>query len=494
MKEFASKFSVAKVFSDKMVLQRDEKIKIWGFAEHSDDGKYIKVSFSDKTCEAIVKDGKWTAEFEDTFAASKQSRVLTVSGDGCEYSFRDVLVGDVYLVIGQSNIRYNVDAIINGAPEGYPGRDFKISDNEQIRFNRSSIHDADDNEIYPVRGTEEVVEDIRTGRSWGYPSEEGAEFSAIGYFTAHMIYNKTNGDIPIGLIEIDADGQSLCTFFPNDYADNKDLDFIEDGLHRGILLGGEHTPSRYVFNHFIAPFVGYAICGLIWYQGESDFNNDNAPVFAERYTGLINNFRNKWNLINHNFPVVMVELPSVYPLPSDKPADTMWAYIDMGRVRAEMGRIPNMLENCYLSASSDLWLDAEYWNSLHPYCKWPQAERISAILLAVRYGIGELDKVAGPQYEKISYNNTSASVTYRYTDNGLTSVDSSDIKGFEVLCNNEWIKPNDITITDDKTLTLNAASEIKGVRYNAVTDNFFPDKVNLSSAEGIPAIAFCDLK
>ncbi len=501
MSNYAEQFTVSRVFGSNMVIQRNERIRIWGWAEESQNGRLICACFMGLRGEAVIENGEWCIELDGTLPeSSRLGESLTVYGaPGVEVAFENVLVGDVYMIIGQSNVRYNVEAIINGAPEGYPGRDCVITDAENIRLNLSSIHDADGNDIYPVRGTTEVCKDVRNLRGWRLPSEGALEFSAIGYFVAQMLIKKIGNDIPIGVIEIDADGQALNMFMPNELADELHTDELIDGVYKGMF----HVvpePSRYVYNHFIYPFQRFAICSLIWYQGESDFNDVNAPVFAKNYTALVTELRRRFDMKEHrDFPVFMVEIPSCYPPYEGWPEGELWAYIDMARIRCEMGKIPNMLCDCYLAASSDLWLDDRYWNSLHPYCKYPQAERLAAMILARRFGIGDLEHAAGPQMTSVTYNANKASVAFRYVAEGLTSAGSSDILGFEVKLSDGWHAPEDVREYGDvngdgicDTIELSANEEILGVRYNCKTDNYFPKHVNLCSGEGIPAIAFID--
>lgn len=490
MLELAKSFSVAKVFSDGMVLQRGQNIKVWGFAPIEEEGRYIEIEFGGLKAYGKVRGGKWCAEFEEKFCACSLSQSMNIYGDGCYETFDDLLVGDVFICMGQSNIRYSVADIRRNAPDGYSGKEFYPSEDDLIRLYRCSIHDADDNNIFPVRGTAEVVEDVRFARGWQYPADGGDDFSAIGYYTAFMIDQMTH-DIPIGLIEIDADGQGLCAFYPNDYADENRLDRLNGSVYESIFLGGEVTPARFVYNHFIAPFVGYGFAGLIWYQGESDCHPDNSSTYAERFKGLIENYRGKWGL---DFPVYMVELPACYNKPQELPPEDVWAFIDFSAVRCEMGRIPNMLDKAYITASSDLWLDRDFWNSLHPYCKWGQAKRLAETILAVYYGIGDVEYKLAPQMTEVFYNGNSATVRFKYKAGGLTSVDSSDIRGFEILTAEGWIPVGRINVLDDDDVIINADTGILGVRYNAGIENSFTDDVNLSSGEGIPAIAFVDLK
>lgn len=488
MLELARSFSVSKVFSDGMVLQRGQNIKVWGFAPIEEEGRYIEVELGTLKAYGKVRQGRWCAEFEEAFGPCSDPQSMSIYGDGCYETFEDVLIGDVFICMGQSNIRYSVADVRRNAPENYSGKEFHPSEDDLIRLYRCSIHDADDNNIYPERGTREIVGDIRFARGWQYPADGGDDFCAIGYYTAFMIDQLTH-DIPIGLIEIDADGQGLCAFYPNDYADENKLDTPNGNVYESIFLGGEVTPSRFVFNHFIAPFVGYGFAGLIWYQGESDCHPDNSSTYALRFKGLMENYRKKWGI---DFPVYMVELPACYNKPDGY--DDVWAFIDFSAVRCEIGRIPNLLDKVYIVASSDLWLDRDYWNSLHPYCKWGQAKRLCEAILALHYGIGDPEYKLAPQMSEVFYDGNNATVRFKYKAGGLTSVDSSDIRGFEILTAEGWIPAERINVLDDDDVIINADTEILGVRYNAGIENSFTDDVNLSNGEGIPAISFIDTK
>ena len=501
--KLAEKFSVSHVFSSNMVIQRDERIRVWGWAPPEEEGNVVCAGISDLHGDAVIQNGEWCVELDGTLPACAEGETLTVYGaDGAETAFENVLVGDVYFCIGQSNVRYPLEAILCGAPEGYPGRDCVITDKENIRLNLSSIHDADGNDIYPVRGTTELCRDVRHGRKWQLPSEGAREFSALGFFVAQVLVQRTDNSIPIGIIEIDADGQSLGMFMPNELADRLHTDDLVDGVYKCMWHIGPE-PSRYVYNHFIYPYQRIGHAGIIWYQGESDFNEVNCPVYAKNYAALMEELRRRFDLHKHrDFPVYIVELPASYPPYEGWPEGELWAYIDYGNIRPEMGKIPNLLPNSYIAASSDLWLDERYWNSIHPYCKYPQAERIADIMMAVEYGAGDLEHCAGPQMTRVKYDGERACVVFRYVADGVTSAGSSDIRGFEVRdAAGNWKAPADVREYGDEngdgiedTVELTSDGEITGVRYNARSTNAFPRDVNLCSSEGVPAIAFIDLK
>ena len=507
------KFNISKCFTDNMVIQRDDVIRIWGKAGTEYESAEVFASFKGLFGKTKIKNGKWLITLNGTLPASSEPSTLTVtSPDGTEFSFNDILVGDLYMVIGQSNIRYPLEALTVSAPKGYHGHDMQIDESAHIRLNLSSIHDADGNDIYPTRGTTELCDDIRNDRGWKKPSEGAMEFSALGYLTAEKIIKETDNKIPIGLIEIDADGQSINDFLPNEVAEALGTDTLIDGVYKG-MFHIDMQPTRFVYNHFIYPWQNMPISGIIWYQGESDFNEVNMPVFAQNYAAFMTEFRRRFNL-NHEIPVYMVEIPSCYLPPNDWPAGAIWAYIDFGMVRAEMGRIPNLIPETYIAPSSDLWLDRDYWNSLHPYCKWGQSQRIADLILATKYGIYTLDNVAAPQAKQVTYDNRKVLIKYIYTGGELISA-TSELNGFEVkTADGIWHKAKAYFIADDTVEVIMkpqikvekpfdgnnhlteeySTEEIFGVRYCAVTDYSFPRNVNLASYTKVPAVAFVDEK
>ena len=122
MSNYAEQFTVSRVFGSNMVLQRNERIRIWGWANECQNGRLVCASFMGLRGEALIENGEWCIEFDGTLPeSSAPGNTLTVSGaPGVEYNFENVLVGDVYMIIGQSNVRYNLEAIIKGRPKDIP--------------------------------------------------------------------------------------------------------------------------------------------------------------------------------------------------------------------------------------------------------------------------------------------------------------------------------------------------------------------------------------
>ncbi len=483
-------FTVSHAFSSDMVLQRDEPIRVWGWADTSMNGETVTASFAGKTAEGKIEKGAWEVTFAEAFPANAaRGNDMTVTCGDEVVVFEDVLVGDVYMVIGQSNVAYSVDTHCAFKQLNIANL---VDSDAPIRLNYNTLNDT---KGYPQRGTEEVCPDVLNGRGWWLPTTEHVRpFTALGYLFAREIVEKTEGNIPVGIIEIDGNGQPIGAFMPNEEAGATDSDSFRRGSGIYVPPGVNGTHGRYMYNHYMYPYERYAMAGVIWYQGESDFETDNANTYVNKFVALMERMRSTHNLNKKDFPVYVVELPTIYHKPAD--VSGAWHVLDFGYIRAEMGSIPQKLPNAYLAVSSDLFADDRYSNSLHPNIKDTQAERLADLAGSVWYGLDPLDEVTGPILKEytISEDRKTATLTFDNVGTGLTTADGgSDIKGFcainrignlitEVTLTATITAPDQVTVTADKSMY--------GVAYNCVLDNFYGKSVNLCNSNGQIAAAF----
>ena len=381
--EPASSFTVSKVFGNNMVIQRDEYIRIWGWADESENGKRVEAEFSGLHGADVIEDGHWLITLGDKLPANTEGQTLRVfAADGVEQVFNDVLVGDVYWVVGQSNIAYPVASIKSEPLASEPGRKVEITDDLMIRLYKCGMDDLDSK---IKRGTNDLTEDVYRARGWQKPTRGASSFTAIGYFTAINMYNALDRSLPIGMIEFDAGGAALHAFLPNEVRDALKVSKADkNGIYSAA--GSNQHESSFMYNNRMYSFQNLPIKGIIWYQGESDCgsSNKNNTQYATRFTALIEYLRDKHDQIHHDYPVYIVELPPIYMA------------FDYARVRMNMGTIPMLLKNAHICSSADTWKDKTYENNLHPYNKWEVSERMAKIILANDYGIGDLDYEEGP--------------------------------------------------------------------------------------------------
>ena len=496
---YAADFSVSKVFTSDMVVQRGEKLRVWGWAPESENGKKISGEFMGMFAEALIENGEWTIQFGAKLnACADLGNQMKIYTDTKEVVFADVLVGDVYMVIGQSNVAYSFSNYLSAAntdKENYGTN--MIDESLPIRLHYNTLNENEAHG-YPKRGTEEVCPDVVHNRTWERPNAASVNrFTAIGYCFAWNLVQMTEGKVPVGVIEIDGNGQPLGAFLPNPVANELKSDRWNDAQGIYVPEGVNATWARYMYNHYMYPFEKYAMAGLIWYQGESDFQRAHASEFIERFSAFMTYMRSTHNVTNPDFAVYMVEFPSIY----EKPADFtgQWHYMDLGLIRCVVGSIPQKLANCYLSVSSDLWNDTSYFNSLHPDCKFGQGQRLAKLAAAVRGDAGTLESATGPIFESVEFSSDykTAVLTFGNVGEGLTTSDGgTEVKGFTFMrgsytVNNKKGATITAEITAPNQITVTCSASMKnGVVYNGVAGNFYGEGINLCNSYGCPAGAF----
>ncbi len=489
-------FTVSNVFGSDMVVQRGEYIRVWGWADEADNGKILKGEFAGATAWTAVKDGAWELVFETCLPASAEyGHHMKIFSGSKEVVFENVLVGDVYMVIGQSNVAYSVSDHQANVSSELGGPD-KLDYAAPIRLFYNSLNQTAG---YPTRGTEEVCREVVSKSRWEEATRAKVErFSAIGYFFAYHYLELTDGDVPVGLIEIDGNGLPIGTFMPNEVANEMGTDTYDEATGTYLTVGVNAGAGRYMYNHYMAPFERYPLAGVIWYQGESDCLPEHAIDYPEKFAALMTYMRGTHNLVNPDFPVYYVEFPSIYLQPEDFVASTnapFWAYLETGIIRASMGRIPRVLENCYPIVSSDLWTDRTFWNNLHPNCKYQQGERMASVVAAVKGEGATLPESVGPVLRSAEFSEDGKSVvlTYDYVGEGLTTSDGgTSVRGFwavdgYLIPNGVSILSAEITAKDQVTVTCDNA--ITALVYHNVGPNHYGNEINLCNSYGIPAAA-----
>ena len=280
--------SLPNIFSHHMVLQRDVAIPVFGFA---DPGENVTVTFADQSVATKADDnGTWKVTLPK-MKASDQGRSLVVSGNN-KITFDDVLVGDVWICSGQSNMEWPMNSITNSEAE------IAAAKHEEIRlFN------------VPGHITAAVPQET-IGGEWKVCSPETvAGFSAVGYFFGRDLNSKTG--VPIGLLGTNWGGTRIEPWTPpvgfrqvpelKEISDRVDLydpstpqgketwkRYLEDveayakqaraamahdrALPNPVQAPGfmQSTQPAAIYNAMVAPLVPYAVRGAIWYQGESN--------------------------------------------------------------------------------------------------------------------------------------------------------------------------------------------------------------------------------
>ena len=260
--EPAASFTVSKMFSDYMVVQRGEHIRVWGFAPSSENGKKISAEFKGIVAETLVSNGEWCLTFDEALEADTVGSTMTISGKNTTVTFKDVLVGDVYLVLGQSNAALALSDTIKGS-----GNSVEIDENSIIRLNYLNGGGG----TYAEKGTDYVYKDLENTTLWTKTTEAQANrFSAIGYHFAQEMVERSNNTVPVGLMEVAYGGAPIASFLPNDLAELHKSDYYNPETGKYVSMRDASHLGRYLYNCYLAPASRYSVAGMIWYQGESD--------------------------------------------------------------------------------------------------------------------------------------------------------------------------------------------------------------------------------
>ena len=495
--EFCEDFKVSNVFSDNMVLQRNEHVRVWGFADESQNGKKVCGEFKGVTAEALVEDGEWVLTFKQRLQADPKGAELKIYTDKKEVVFKDVLVGDVYIVSGQSNAEYpmGIHWMFLGENDDRCPRD-SIDAELPIRLNYKGQNYQNG---VKVRGSEELAKDIDDGLpGWQYATADNLEgFSAIGYLFAYHYVKMTGGAVPVGLVELDGSGRPLGCFVPNEVADKYGTDFYSSTKGYYVTEGINAEWGRFMFNEYFHPFAKMAINGFLWYQGESDLLDETTKRYNDAFIGMVEHMRDTHNLINRDFPVYFIEFPAIFTQDPEYTGTDNWAFLDVGRIRATMGSLVMEGKNFYQIQSSDLWTDRKYWNSLHPNCKYEQGQRAAKIACALNEDGGQqLSEASGPIVESITYSSDlrKATVKYKNVGYGLTTANGDRyVKGFNVLVARHVIGAGvecKAKIVSRDTVEITADIPFVGVCYNAITTWVYGEDITLTNSSGVPAGAF----
>ncbi|HZW69419.1 MAG TPA: sialate O-acetylesterase, partial [Hanamia sp.] len=400
---------------------------------------------------------------------------LTVQSKDKKIEFTNILMGDVWLCSGQSNMLFRLNQSFEGK------KAIENSANKNIRlFQLNAIQETDD-----IAWDSSVLDKTNklqyfTG-NWKECNPESAEnFSAIGYFFGKKIQQEEN--VPIGLIKVAVGGAPIVSFmdrhtmeFDNYLVDElydwKKSDFlmpwVRERAAKNIELSKDPRQRHpyepcYNYEAGISQFINTPIKGIIWYQGESDAHN--VDLYAYNFKALIASWRNLWK---EGLPFYFVQLSSI-----DRPS---WPYFrDMQR------EISHEVFNVGMAVSSDLGDSL----NVHPTHKQAVGERLA--LLALKNTYHQNIIAQGPEVTKVVQNGKNITIDFK---NGkkLQTRNNEQLIGFEVMNEKgEIISPKAEIKNNQVILFLDKNEKITKVLYA-----YKPfSRANLENEAGLPASTF----
>lgn len=431
-----------------MVIQQNEPIRVWGTS--SSEGEYVNVVFDGSIGSSVVKDGKWEVILAPrTYSSEPKVLEIIGGGDDSDYeTFENILVGDVWWVMGQSNAEFSCSS-----DPLWKNFETSLTGNENI-----SIFDLKEDTFKEKSHT-------RWRRLNKYSAYDA---SALACYTAKNISGMISNEVPQGMVIMAYSGHELSAFLPPELAEK----------HTAI---GEKSN---IYNDVVDYVKNIPVKGIIWYQGEAD-----ASIYhdyTKKFTEYIEWLREEKSQANRDFPVYCIELSPCF----DNPNDPSWQYIDFGNVRGEMGSLSAVVNNFNVCVTSDYWSDKSYQNNLHPGNKAAIAIRLSFMILAKEYGFGNPDYYFGPVLKKaeLSDDKREAIFSFNYCAEGLSA---EKFDGFLVV-DKDWNAIEDVQfeiISPDK-LKIVSPREICIVKYHTNTQSTFGEHIFLKNSYGVPAAAF----
>jgi sialate O-acetylesterase len=450
------------LFSDNMVLQQGMDLPVWGWA---DDGEEVKVTFRGKSAKIKAKGGKWSLKIGKFKAGGPDA--LIVEGKN-RIEVKNVLVGEVWVCSGQSNMELALNSAFEGKEE------VARSSNNQLRL----FH-------MPKMKSNEPLDDVKADWKEAGP-ESTPGFSAVAYYFGRDLQKALN--VPVGLIETCWGGSpaevwmSERVLSSNPEYKRDILDAYTATLHKEESSKGKSQrvpwkPTE-LYNGMIAPLIPYAFKGAIWYQGES--NAGRAEQYRRLFADMIRNWRQDWG--EGDFTFLAVQL-APYDNGKKRPLETILEKPE-GSTWAELREAQLLGTKTLPKVGMAVITDVGEKDDIHPKKKEPVGARLALAARGIAYG--EKIEYSGPVYKSMKVKDGKAILSFAHVDSGLEARDG-ELKGFAICGADKkfvWAKAE---IDGDKvSVSSPEVSEPVAVRYGWAD---YP-VVNLWNKAGLPATPF----
>jgi sialate O-acetylesterase len=472
------------LFTEHMVLQQGRDVFVWGMA---DPGERVTVRIQNQEVAATAgADGKWQVRLKPLMPGGPFE--LTIAGTN-SITLKDVLVGEVWIASGQSNMQWPVNRSAD------PEKTIAESAHPQIRLftvPRIATKDPQDNvdAAWQVCGPDTTP-----------------EFSAVAYFFGRALQDKLK--VPVGLINtsyggtpaeawttrqkmvatpdlqamVTADDQAMAAYPEAQKKYEEELKAWEAAAKAAkdagqkepakpqppVGPGHPHRPCG-LYNAMIHPLLPYAIRGAIWYQGES--NAGRAYQYRTLFPAMITSWREAWG--QDEFPFLFVQLAPFMKI-VDQPGDSAWAELR----EAQLLTTTNT-PNTAMAVITDVGDEAD----IHPQKKQPVGERLALAARALAYG--EKIEHSGPTFDQQKVDGGKIVLSFKHVGDGLEAKDGA-LKGFAIAGSDMVFKNAQAEIQGETVIVSSPeVTQPVAVRYGWAN---FP-LGNLWNKNGLPASPF----
>ncbi|MBC2593028.1 hypothetical protein H5P28_02025 [Ruficoccus amylovorans] len=475
--------TLAPLFRDNAVLQRGQPLPVWGLAR---PGSGVVVSFAGHDTTATAdEDGRWQATLPP-LEGSSEGRDFTVRSDTREVVLKDVVVGEVWLCAGQSNMAWPLKSVPD-ANALIAGSDYPLI--REFKVRNISLEEP---------GTE-------AEGSWALCSPQTAgSFTAVGYYFARELQARLG--VPVGLINSSWGGTGIEAWmsaralesFPavgqrwekvleelpqKMVAYEKEREEYRRRAAEAKAKGEEFDWKKYpkpppgpgtreapsgIFNGMVAPLVPYSMAGVLWYQGEG--NSGNAASYAQMFPVFIQDWRERWGA--PEMPFYFVQLPN-YQWDYDR-TDMKWAQFRAAQMEALA--LPETGAAIVIDGKTPIG---------HPPDKTEVGQRLARLASVRHYGLDQGD-ASGPLLKAARRQGNEVVLTFSEAASGLTRK-GDKLAGFELASAGGDFVPADAVLAGD-TVVVSAEEVAEPAQVRYAWRNNPP--ATLYNGQGLPASPF----
>lgn len=438
-----AKVTLPNILGSHMVLQQNSMVKFWGRANPTEKIT-IQPSWDTITYKVVTTgNARWEAMIKTPTSGGPYSIKIVGSNT---IILDDIMVGEVWLCGGQSNMEWSGMNKLEEAIKESPN-----ATNEKIRF------------FYVPKSTSYFPQDDIPDAKWVVCTpEEMMRFSAIGYFFGKELQGRLNR--PIGLISSCWGGTYAESWSPEYVIENNAL------IKKAAALRTVHAirphENSVAYNAMIYPLIQFTIAGVLWYQGESNVNAH--FVYDKLFMGLIDAWRAAWQI---DFPFYYVQI-----------APYKYGFHNVGVLLRERQTKVSTHMKTGMVVISDLVPDTL---NIHPTKKVGVALRLANLALHDTYGFSDI-KPYSPSYSKHSILKNKVTIEFSHAENGLVYV-GDKINCFEVAGQDQVFYPAEASIIKNKVVIFSdSVTEPVAIRF-AYSNTAIP---NLFNKEGLPVNLF----
>ena len=450
-----AKVTLPDILSDNMVLQQSTGVKLWGKASPNATVKvqpsWVKMTTTVKT----DSKGNWQTTIQ-TPAATFSHQTLTFS-DGEVLTLKNILIGEVWLASGQSNMEMPLNGFWNCPVKGANETIALSGQNKGIRF--ATVPKT------PAYEPQETV-----AGKWMESNPNNAPwFSATAYHFAQTLYHSL--DVPVGIIVCSWGGSRVESWTNRQILETyPDIDLTKKGIEdvqdwkRPLLM----------YNGMLKPLNNFTIKGFIWYQGESNVGKH--TDYPTRFAAMVELWRKDWGL--GNLPFYYAEIaPWIY---GDGELGTSGALLREAQFKSQF-----IIPNSGMISTNDLVEEYEKTN-IHPKNKTDVGKRLAYLALNQTYAFKNI-AAHGPEFKSMEVKDGKIILSFNYAPDGFNR--ENDIRGFEICGSDKVFMPAVARLDNNNLKIILSNEQISNpvaARYGF--RNFQPG--NLANTRELPVVPF----